>query len=345
MKPERSRVQRIFSALINLQKFKAEKLAWYEELQNKKNELLDKKRLLQLKQEDLRQRIAQEKAIREAEQPAIDHISTQRKQLKEELDRLRNKDEHDRNIAAEEKASIVALREAKRDLVAQLEAIKAETEIRRGQIVGSPARLKSEVSALEAAVEAEQRANDELDEQKRLLLRQMEIVAKAEKDVNKALVLMAEAEVEVKKVKNIMKDEKQRKAEAEAVTNDVDTLRGQVEHAMNQRKRAEDRLQEIQEGYTQKLAALNRAIEITRRESAELSDEIKLVTDQRRAAEAQKLQLERQQEAYTAQHSADVAEMISSMKHFSSCVTSYNTALIQNLQSIETVPMRTDTGI
>jgi len=311
----------------------------------KKNELLDKKRLIQLKQEELRQRIAQEKAIREAEQPAIDHVTIQRKQLKEELDRLRSKDEYDRSIAAEEKATVVGLRENKRDLLAQLEAIKAETEIRRGQIVGSPARLKSEVSALEAAVEAEQRANDELDEQKRLLLRQMEIIAKAEKDVNKALVLMAEAEVEVKKVKNIMKDEKQRKAEAEAVTTDVDTLRAQVEHAMNQRKRAEDRLQEIQEGYNQKLIALNRAIEITRRESAELSEEIKLATDQRRAAEAQKVQLERQQEAYTAQHSADVADMISAMRHFSTCVTGYNTALIQNLQSIDNVPMRNTTGI
>ncbi len=36
MKPDRSRVLRILSALINFQKFKRDKLAWYEELEAKK---------------------------------------------------------------------------------------------------------------------------------------------------------------------------------------------------------------------------------------------------------------------------------------------------------------------
>ncbi len=94
-----------------------------------------------------------------------------------------------------EKQEIVALREAKRDLVAQVEAIKAETSSKRGQIVSSPWRLKSEVAALETAVEHEQRAVDELDEAKRMYMRQLEVVSKADKDVAKALTLMAEAEV------------------------------------------------------------------------------------------------------------------------------------------------------
>jgi hypothetical protein len=36
MRPERPRVLRLLSALINLQKFKAEKLAWYAALEEKK---------------------------------------------------------------------------------------------------------------------------------------------------------------------------------------------------------------------------------------------------------------------------------------------------------------------
>jgi hypothetical protein len=36
MKPDRSRVLRLLSALINLQMFKKEKAEWYEELQAKK---------------------------------------------------------------------------------------------------------------------------------------------------------------------------------------------------------------------------------------------------------------------------------------------------------------------
>jgi hypothetical protein len=36
MKPERVRVLRVLSALINLQKFKVEKLVWYTEQEGKK---------------------------------------------------------------------------------------------------------------------------------------------------------------------------------------------------------------------------------------------------------------------------------------------------------------------
>lgn len=161
-------------------------------------ELLEKKAAIIAKQEEVRQRIAQEKAIREAEQPAIDQVTIQRKHLKEELERMMVKNESARSATSEGKAEVVALRDAKRDLLAQVDSIKAETEVRKGQIVGSPARLKGELAALEAAVEAEQRAMDELDEHKRLLMRQTDIVAKAEKDVNKALRMISETEVRKK---------------------------------------------------------------------------------------------------------------------------------------------------
>jgi chromosome segregation ATPase len=343
---------------------------------------VEKKRAILARQDDLRQRIAQERcvrrrrrrrrrrrprrrapspaphpdspptpvtpirsALRAAEQPAIDQVTAQRKALKEELDKLMAKNEATRAAASADRDACAALREARRDLVAQTEAVKAEVEARRAQIVGSPWRLKNELAALETAVDSEQRAADDLDTHKRLIMRQVEIVAKADKDVVKALALMAEAEVEVKKVKNIMKDEKQRKAEAEAVGGDVDALRAQVEHAAAQRKRAEDRLAEVRESYAQKIAALNRAIDATRRESAELTDDVKAAADTRRAAEAHKLQLERQQEAATSAHSADVADMVATLKHFTATIGAYNAGLVQSLAAIEATPLRVDGGL
>ncbi len=135
-----------------------------------------------------------------------------------------------------------------------------------------------------------------------------------------------------------MKDEKQRKAEAEAITGEVEGLRGQLEHALAARKRAEEKLKEVTETYTQRLSAQARAIDVTRRETSELNEEIKAAIDARRAADAQKVQLERQQDAYTAKHSTEVAEMIATMKHFSASVTGYNGSLIQSLNTIDTVP-------
>jgi hypothetical protein len=68
-------------------------------------------------------------------------------------------------------------------------------EHRRTQIVASPARLKSELEALVAAVEAEKEAASAADARKRDMLRRVEIAGKADKDVGKAMTLMAEAEV------------------------------------------------------------------------------------------------------------------------------------------------------
>lgn len=42
MKPEKQRVQRVLSALINLFKFRAEKLAWYEENIEKKERMRER---------------------------------------------------------------------------------------------------------------------------------------------------------------------------------------------------------------------------------------------------------------------------------------------------------------
>ena len=337
MRPERTRVLRILSALINLQKFRADKLAWYEELEARKTELAQKKAAILARQEEVRQRIAQEQAVRAAEQPAIDAVTAQRRELQEQLARLRARDEAARAATSTQRQEILAVREAKKELLLQLEAVKEETEARRAQIVSSPARLKAEIVTLEALVDQEQRAVDELDGAKRVLSRQLEVVAKAEKDVNKALLLMGEAEAEAKKLKLVIKDEKQRKVEAEAVATEVEALRGQAEHALAHRRRAEDRLRETREALAQRSAAQARAIDVTRREDADFGEELKAAVDARRAAEAEKMRLERQQSALTARHTQEVAEMISTMKHFAAAVAAHDSGLLASLAAVEAV--------
>lgn len=113
------------------------------------------------------------------------------------MDKLNAKDEAARAATSAQRNEIIALRESKKEQLSLLEATKAEAEVLRGQVVASPARLKAEVSSLEASVEAEQRAVDEVEEQKRLLMRRLEIVACGAKNVNKFMVLGGEAEVSI----------------------------------------------------------------------------------------------------------------------------------------------------
>jgi hypothetical protein len=138
-------------------------------------------------------------------------------------------------------------------------------------------------------------------------------------------------------LKNIMKDDKAKKAEAEAVAAEVEGLRSAVEHAVSVRRRAEERLAEVKEAYASKAAAQARAIDATRREAAEVSEEMKAAVDARRLADAQKMALERQQEAAQAAHSAEVGDMIGAMKKFSAAMAGYNNALLHNLGHVEAV--------
>ena len=83
MRPDRTRVLRILSALINLQKFRADKLAWYEELEARKTDLAAKKAAVLARQEEVRARIAQEHEARVAEQPAIDAVHAAEREERE----------------------------------------------------------------------------------------------------------------------------------------------------------------------------------------------------------------------------------------------------------------------
>ena len=78
-------------------------------------------------------------------------------------------------------------------------------------------------------------------------------------------------------------------------------------------------------------------IDVTRHEAAEFGEELKAAVDARRAAEAEKMRLERQQSALTARHSQEVAEMIGTMKHFAGSVASFDAGLLGQLAGVEAV--------
>lgn len=139
-----------------------------------------------------------------------------------------------------------------------------------------------------------------------------------------------------------MKEEKARKAEAEAVAGEIESQRSQLEHAKAQQRRAEEKLSETKENNAQKTAAQGRAVEATKREVAEYNEEIKAAIDQRRAADAEKMRLERQQESATARHSAEVAEMIQAMKHLAAAMAGYNSNVIANLATVEATEIAPD---
>ena len=123
----------------------------------------------------------------------------------------------------------------------------------------------------------------------------------------------------------------------------MEALRAQVEHAQAHQRRADEKLREVKDSIAQRSSAQARAIDVTRRETAEFGAELKAAVDQRRSAEAEKMRLERQQASLTAKHSQEVADRIATMKHFAAAVASYDGGLLARLahvEAIEVAPVR-----
>ena len=147
-------------------------------------------------------------------------------------------------------------------------------------------------------------------------------------------------QAEAVKLKRIQKDEKARKSEVEAVTSEVDALKIQLEHTNSQRRRAEEKLNEVRASADARLGAQSKELEALWREAAEHSDDLKAAVDSRRAAEAEEMRLERRKEVLISQHSGEVADMVSSLKRLSSCLATYNNGVVTGLTRLDDATQR-----
>jgi chromosome segregation ATPase len=332
--------------------------------------VLARKEAIEAQHEDVKRRIDAERSLRDSEQPAIAAALAQRRELEAQRNERSAKLEDLRASTKGTKEELLALRDEVHATQVRVSETRATAEATRAMIITSPDKIKTELVTLEAAADAEQSALDAAELRRRLIGRQLEVIGKADKDVTKAMTLMAEAEVrrcrvrhctrqslavtatltapppsprlppqtEAVKLKRIQKDEKARKSELEAVSSDVDALKAQLEHVGAARRRIEEKLQEVRASAEARLAAQAKELEAVWREAAEHSDDTKASVDARRAAEAEEMRLERRKEALISQHSAEVADMVGSLKRLAGSLAGYNAGITAGLARIDAVP-------
>lgn len=391
MKPERQRVQRVLSALINLFKFRAEKTDWYESNLAKRDAAAARRAELAAQIEHLQAAIAAETCVtgrggcgagrggqggggrcaaaapaaailsrapstvhhspppppllslfprrraREAEQPEVDAVAAATRALEARRDELTAAGAAVRAGAEAIKERVVSLREAAAASGRAAEEVRAALEAKRAQVVSSPAKVKGDVAALAADVDAAQAGADALEAEKRVLARQAQVVAKATKDVAKAVTLMGEAEAEAVKLKRVLRDEKARKAEVEALGAEVEGLRAAAGHADAARRRVEERLAVVRDEGAAQLAGQARALEAVRAAAAALAEEAKAAANARRGAENETMRLEARKEGLIARHSAEVGDVLASVRHLASSVGNFHATLFTNLAAVAAI--------
>jgi hypothetical protein len=158
-------------------------------------EVLQRKEAIEAQHEDVKRRIEAERSLRDSEAPSISAAHGQRRDLEAQRNERSARLEDLRSSTKGTKEELIALRD---DVLAQLARVaegRGSAEATRAMIIASPEKIKAELVSLETAAEAEQSALDSAELRRRLIGRQLEVIAKAEKDVTKAMTLMSEAEV------------------------------------------------------------------------------------------------------------------------------------------------------
>jgi len=142
------------------------------------------------------------------------------------------------------------------------------------------------------------------------------------------------------KLKRLQKEEKSKKVEAESIGAEIDALKAQLEQAGAQRRRLEEKLSDMRQSCSMRLGAQAKELEAVQREASSYSEDFKASVDSRRAAEAEKMRLERRKEALISQHSAEVSEMINSLRRLQGSLTQYNNGILTGLNGLETLSLK-----
>lgn len=422
IKPERARVLRILSALINLQKFKVEKLIWYQNLEMEKVcihsifsiPVIGCSRSIARSGATYSSCHGYERKIncysqrysvgnvrpsncphiarnnlyayeycrlnRQNEQAIIDGVTEDCKKLEAARDELYAR------IAAKEKenealkASILGtfahfttwllslfsgalptnllfcpgLREEKAALDHQVLQKREEIELTRAFVVDAPEELMEQEKGAEKQLREETSTLRDIENNNKLLDRQIEVVAKANKDVSKAIQLLEAVEVshysfpflhnrilfctsvqvEASKLKRIIREEKSKREVLDAINLEEKALTSNLDLVLAQKKRAEEKLSEIRKSLEGKIDEQNKALEQIRKEIEDFTNMTREATDARSTSESEYMRLQRKKDALVATHTAEVAEIIESLKRLHSSVEGYHNALYRGMASI-----------
>ena len=97
---------------------------------------------------------------------------------------------------------------------------------------------------------------------------------------------------------------------------------------------------DVRQSLALRVAAQGKELEAIQREAAEYSEDIKSSVDARRTAEAEKMRLERSKEALISSHSAEVAEMVSSLRRLQTSLGQYNSGIVAGLSAVEGITLK-----
>ena len=244
-KPDPLRLRRNLSAIINFAKFREEKLIAYTELQESFDKLLTEKETMEAEHAALKAELAAIKKSQAAEIPELSRVEAETQALYAENQSLNKKQSALAGEVRGLKQQANGLTDEASQLRYKLSQARGTGEDLRAQIVQSPQKIQALLEEIATAVERERGAFADAERRSRDLAARLEVVSKVERDVSKAVAMMAEAESEIGRKKEVSRRVKALRADVAASEHEAAQLATQHQHLKRQQVALLDRIDRV----------------------------------------------------------------------------------------------------
>jgi len=309
---KRFRIQ--LSAVINLAKFREDKLKVYAELNEPRDQLLLTLEEIHKENEQLNEQLAEVQAHSNDKMDEIDHVVRECQDLEGEIARSNKLQASKREEAAVLKKEVNTMKDELATATWALQEAQAEEEGLSSQVVSSPARRKEELSVQRERLEKEkqetQKMQDDIQDNKTKFLHLQQSI----KDVKDTMSLQKQVLEEASKYNNVVKEISETEKEIAANREKTDEITNKSEEAERGLIRAEEKLNHLRKQGKMKADAVQDRLEISK-------EQLLLVEKERRegmarveAGEAEVRALEAQMNAAQEQTDKEIAELIAEYK-------------------------------
>jgi chromosome segregation ATPase len=216
----------------------------------------------------------------------------------------------------------------------RIDAIKTEIEHKKQRIVGSPARIRSEVDHTARQVDDARATLSRVEDQRVALQRRLDVVSKADRDLQAVRGLLEDLEAEIARLKRAAKEVKARQGEADQMHADLAALQGQADHLARSVRRAEERLAELRGNRSVKEEASSRATTALRNELVTVISDTAAARESKRTGDARKAELEAYKEKALQKHAAEMAEMLAGIRQLQRIVGDYHSRLFRSVSEV-----------
>lgn len=313
-KPDAKRFRRNLSAVINFAKFREERLVNFNDMSSSTEALLDQKAALEEHGAAIKDKIEDILAARAAEEPVVEKLKQECRGLEADLKQSNKQQSSLKHETKQLKAKISELKDYVATLRFEKLNLGQECERMQGNVVRSPARLKTELSQQKDALEAEKAQNEALAQKLAELREAGAALDKAHAQMKGLGELMSKVEESMLGCKHVSKETKRMTAAIKDHSSVMRQMQTKKEETEKQMGITQERLSRLANTKTIKAAAAEHALgeatkerdqlreanAATRRETAALNDQVEEAQELLAAqALAHKAELQKRRHAFS----------------------------------------------